>query len=226
MLSQGTCKKPCETNFSMNQKSMDETKQFLSDPEISIWIDKYDDVFSDYDSRTFAERALSDDFLRELHKMISEKKTSEVQLKFHLLNDQSNSEWEEVIKNNLRSHFKNVADVLKDEKKQILNKGYRLLGIGFALILFIFYLTINAESGVYLHGIILMLEPVGWFTTWTGLDLVFQTSRKDQSTLDFNTKMASAQITFSSFAAVQETDTETPRQKSVIPMDNNNLRVA
>ncbi len=210
----------------MSQPSIREAKQFLSDPEISIWIDKYDDVFSDYDSRGFAERSLSDDFLRELRKMISEKKTSEVQLKFHLLNDQTNYEWEDVIKNNLRGYFKDVADLLKEEKRQLLNKGYRLLGIGFALILFIFYLTINAESGVYLHGIILMLEPVGWFTTWTGLDLVFQTSRKEQSTLDFSSKMATAQITFSSFGAVQETEAETPRHKSVIPMDNNNLRVA
>ena len=84
-----------------------------------------------------------------------------------------------------------------------------------------------AAEGAYLHGIILMLEPVGWFTTWTGLDLVFQNSRKDQSTLDFNSKMATAEITFSSFAVVQEpANVDISRPKSVIPMDYNNLRVA
>ena len=213
----------------MNQKEIEETRNFLNDPEISIWIDKYDDVFCEFDSRPFANRALSDDFLREVHKMISEKTAEKVLLKFNVLNEERNEESEAIILNNINTHFKYIEMVLKSEQKQILHKGYMLLGLGFGLISCIFLLTIAATKSAYLNGVILMLEPVGWFVTWTGMDNVFQISRKNKSALDFNSKMVHAEITFSSVdAIIQEAASESPgsRQKTVIPIDNNNLRVA
>lgn len=206
---------------------MKENSRYLADPEISIWIDKYDDVFSEFDSRPFTDRALSDDFLREVHKMASGKQAGKVQLKFHLLDDNRNSESESIITYNLQAHFNHIVEDLKEEKRQILKKGYWLLGLGFILILFIFYLTTISSETAYLHGVILMLEPVGWFLTWTGLDQVFQTSRKNKVELDFNLKMASAEIMFCSFGLnVTENSIEQAKPKTVIPMDQNNLRVA
>ena len=67
-----------------------------------------------------------------------------------------------------------------------------------------------------------MLEPIGWFTTWTGLDYIFQISRKEKNAIDFNTKMAQASIAFSSLNEEQDAG----KQKTVIPLDNQNLRVA
>ena len=210
----------------MNQ-AIENANLQIPEPEICIWIDKYDDVFSDFDSRPFADRALSDDFLRELRKMISDKSGNETVLKFHILDDQRNSESEAIISHNLRTHFRHIADVLTGDRKQTLHKGYMLLGFGFLLILFLFFLTTIVSKAAYLNGINLMLEPVGWFMTWTGLDYVFQISRKSQSALQFNSKMANAQIAFSSFEPIQISDTEElARPKTVIPMDNNNLRVA
>ena len=209
-------------------QQLKETQKFLNEPEISIWIDKYDDVFSDFDSRPFADRALSDDFLRELRKMASGKTSGAIELKFNLLDDQRNSESEAIIINNLNTHFRHIADALKSEQRQTLHKGYTLLGLGFGLMIFLVYLTTISAKGAYLNGIYLMLEPVGWFMTWTGLDHVFQNSRKANSALDFNSRMAYAQITFSSFEAMQQPaeDAVGARQKTVIPVDDYNLRVA
>ena len=211
----------------MNQNAIEETKKFLSQPEISIWIDKYDDVFSDFDSRPFAERSLSDDFLREVRKMASEKKGA-IELKFHILDDQRNPESESIIINNLNTHFRHIADALKSEKIQTLRKGYMLLVSGFTLMIFLVLLTTVASKATYMNGIYLMLEPVGWFMTWTGLDHVFQNSRKSESTLDFNSMMARAAITFSSFDVAQDVSAESaaPAKKTVIPFDDSNLRVA
>jgi hypothetical protein len=208
----------------MAQKEMEEVKSFLEQPEISIWIDKYDDVFSEFDSRPFSERALSDDFLREVRKMASEKQTNEIKLKFHILDDQRNSDSEAIIINNLTKHFSHIAEALKSEKRETLRTGYMLLGAGFLMIIFLFFVTTLTAKSAYLNGISLMLEPVGWFMTWTGLDHVFQISNKNKSSLDFNSKMAIAEITFSSFSAVENGDEA--KQKSVIPLDNNNLRIA
>src|SRR5687767_13655357 len=85
-------------------------------PEISIWIDKYDDVFSDFDSRPFADRSLSDDFLREVQKMTSHNTKGEMRLKFHVLDDQRNADSESIIINNLNAHFRKIAEVLKNEQ--------------------------------------------------------------------------------------------------------------
>lgn len=211
----------------MNQQAIDETQKFLSNPEISIWIDKYDDVFSDFDSRPFAERSLSDDFLREFHKMAREKSSTEIELKFHILDDQRNVESEKIIINNLNKHFKNIAEALKKEEMQALHKGYMLLASGFGLMIVLVFLSTLTSKSAYLSGFTMMLEPVGWFMTWTGLDQVFQNARKNKDSLEFNTKMSHAAITFSSMDAEQSTDVvEMQKQKTVIPFDDSNLRVA
>jgi hypothetical protein len=207
----------------MKSNTQKEINNTAPEPEISIWIDKYDDVFSDFDSRPFSERSLSDDFLREVQKMTSHKTSGAMRLKFNVLDSDRNPESEAIIINNLNAHFRHIAEGLKQEQKQILNKGYRLLGVGFVVILLIFYLT-NLSENSFLHGFILMLEPIAWFATWTGLDHVFQNSRKGNAALDFNSKMAFAEIAFSPFGTDESIQTE--KQKTVIPLDQYNLRVA
>jgi hypothetical protein len=212
----------------VSKQSIEETRHFLNKPEISIWIDKYDDVFSDFDSRPFAERALSDDFLREVRKMASEKSSGEIELKFHILDDQRNPESEAIIINNLNTHFRHIAEALKSEQQQILMKGVSLLVAGFLLMGFLIILSAMPGKGTLLSGIYTMLEPVGWFMTWTGLDHVFQNSRKAKSNLHYNSMMAHAHIAFSSFDSIQNAEAQeaAKQQKTVIPFDDCNLRVA
>lgn len=195
------------------------TNHIPNEPEISIWIDRYDDVFSEFDSRPFAERALSDDFLREVRKMTSEKSRGGIRLRFHVMEEQRNAESEAVILSILNKHFRQIAAELREDQKKTIQKGYMFMGIGFGLISFIFLLTTYFEEHSYLNGATLMLEPVGWFTTWTGLDYVFQISKKEKSAIDFNLKMAQAKISFSSLESAGG-------QKTVIPLDSQNLRVA
>jgi len=210
----------------MNQNSTEEAEKFLNDPEINIWIDKYEDIFAEYDSRPFASRALSDDFLKGIRQMISEKPMGAIELKFNVLSGEKNSEAEVIIMNKLNTHFKRISEVLKKEQTQILRKGYMLLGGGSVLIIALFFMSTFFEEGASLNAIHLMLEPVGWFMTWTGLDHVFQHSRKDKSALDYSARMAFAGITFSSLEAIQSLDNAASRPKVAIPVDNNNLRVA
>jgi hypothetical protein len=211
----------------MEKKAIKEAQNFLKSPEISIWLDNYNDVFSEFDSRPFSDRALSDDFLREVHKMVTERSGEKVEIKFHILGDERNPESEGIIINNINSHFKSIANALKSEKQHTLNKGYMLLASGFVLISFLFYLSRISVKGDYLSGVYLMLEPLSWFITWTGLDHVFQISKSSKAALDFNSKMGYAGISFSSLADVNSaSDTRRVTRKTVIPFDNDNLRVA
>ncbi len=209
----------------MSNQADEDARKFLEDPEICIWIDRYDDVFSEFDSRPFSDRALSDDFLREVRKMANEKSSDNIVLKFNVLSGERSEESERIIINNLNNYFNHIADALKAEQRLALKQGYMLLGTGFTLIITLFYITTLHISAAYTHGLNLMLEPVGWFMTWTGLDHVFQIAKKSSSALDYNSKMAEAQIKFNSLEETQSMNTE-KAQKTVIPLDNNNLRVA
>lgn len=209
----------------MSNQADEDARKFLEDPEICIWIDRYDDVFSEFDSRPFSDRALSDDFLREVRKMANEKSSDNIVLKFNVLSGERSEESERIIINNLNNYFYHIADALKAEQRLALKQGYMLLGTGFTLIITLFYITTLHISAAYTHGLNLMLEPVGWFMTWTGLDHVFQIAKKSSSALDYNSKMAEAQIKFNSLEETQSMNTE-KAQKTVIPLDNNNLRVA
>lgn len=48
---------------------------------ISLILDSYDDIFSDFDPRPFSEKALSDDFLVECKRAARDKDRSVVELK-------------------------------------------------------------------------------------------------------------------------------------------------
>lgn len=51
------------------QQKIEETEKILEMSEISIWLDNYDDIFSDFDPRPYSQRSLSDDFLAEAKKI-------------------------------------------------------------------------------------------------------------------------------------------------------------
>lgn len=208
----------------MNPTGLEATLQPQTEPEINLWIDKYSDVYSEFDTRPFTERALSDDFIQEVRKMTALQPTNHnICLKFNVLEDQQDSSAEEAIIQSLNTHFTKMAKELSHERWLIMKRGYSMLGGGSLIILFLFFLTTlpQIHELKYVEGMILMAEPMGWFMTWTGLDLVFQNSRNSKATLDFNAKMAKASISFCSL------DSQNARKhKSVIPLDNNNLRVA
>ena len=57
-----------ETQTELNPKSpstKEETEKLLQQSEISLLLDSYDDIFSDFDPRPYNQRALSQDFLAE-----------------------------------------------------------------------------------------------------------------------------------------------------------------
>lgn len=195
--------------------------------DISIWVDKYEDLFSDFDSRDFTGRTLSDDFIMEVRKLVREMPSENIELKFNLMEEQRDPDTEAIIIHNIHEQFSYFAKIVQDEMKQVLRHGVILSVSGFLLIIFLIYLSNLATHGSLLNGVQVALEPVGWFLTWTGLDMIFQQSKKEKPTIDFNLKMARAQLTFSSFGVISnpEHPEETAVVSKVIPCGNN-LRIA
>ncbi len=168
--------------------------------KISIILDSYDDIFSDFDPRHYSEKSFSDDFLNETKKVKSGKNSDNASLQLMMpekLRDASN---EELIINRMHSHFKKHYYLLKNEIRKMRLKGLFWLLIGFSISSAAAYISLININKIYLyHFIKVMLEPAGWFLCWNGLDQLFFGPSRKQSDLDFLDFMSSCEINFISY---------------------------
>lgn len=180
------------------RKPEDEKKKILDLSEVSLTLDTYDDIFSDFDPRVYSQRALSYDLLGELKRATRERE-GKMQLKFIIPREIRNWENEDLIKNRLRSHFKRHYLILLDETNKIKRKGITMAVLGAAMISAAAYISFLKLTSFMWHLLIIILEPAGWFTAWTGLDEIYYTAKQKKEELDFYEKMSNSDIEFVSY---------------------------
>lgn len=171
-------------------------EELLAQGEISLILDTYDDIFSDFDPRPFHQRSLSDDFLAAAKKAALDKEGA-LELHFLIPRSQRNSERETVIRQRLRAHFRRHHEMLQREIQQTKKKGIGMALFGMAMLLVASYLLSLSSSAFWVYVLIVILEPAGWFTAWTGMDEIYYTTRQKKPELEFYEKMMHATITFS-----------------------------
>ncbi len=177
----------------------EEQKKLLQKSEVSLWLDHYDDIFSDFDPRPYHQRSLSDDFLFEARKATREINPGMLQLRFlqpALLRD---SKHEELIKRRLKDHFKKHAQIEAEKQKKIVEVGAGMAVLGMTLLVSAAYIVYSQPANLMLEIMLVILEPAGWFTAWTGLDQIFYEARKQKPEVEFYQKMAKAEIVFDSY---------------------------
>lgn len=178
--------------------SEQDTQKILELSEISIWIDTYDDIFSDFDPRPYSQRSLSDDFLTEAKKA-SMDKAGKLELRLLVSEDKRDAKNESVIKKRLHEHFTKHAQMLKKEIRSTRNKSVIAAFIGILMLLSATYVG-SFESGAFvMRFLFVLLEPAGWFTTWFALDRLFYTTEKNKEEYNFYEKMSKCEIIFSSY---------------------------
>src|SRR3989344_7409018 len=119
-------------NTKISLKEEDKQK-LLKMSEISLWLDHYDDIFSDFDPRPYSQRALSIDFLDEVKRASKDKPLEALELKFLVPKDKREVSREFIIKKRLRDHFKKHIDLLSKEKKDTINQGAIFIALGTVL---------------------------------------------------------------------------------------------
>jgi hypothetical protein len=180
----------------MSQIPPNATKELLSKAELSVWLDDYDDVFSDFDSRPLAERSLSDDFLVEMRKMVREKPEGNIELKLLIPTAKRRKEVEALVIKNLHTHFKHAANSIKKEMTKTRRQSIALTSLGFLLMVATAYIVSLANNSFFMKALQIVLEPSGWFMVWTGLDNIFYNRRRRKPNLAFFLKMLHADIAF------------------------------
>ena len=146
--------------------------------QISIAIDTWDDVFSDFDPRPIKDRMLSEDFIVELKKRYRETKKGDFVIEILAPVDLCNPNTERSVIQRLKRDFKHRSLQKRKELSKLRRRGtvFVLFGIFFltALTLLTYYKVVS-KLAIEILGIIFM--PLGWFGIWEGFSKIVDPSR-------------------------------------------------
>lgn len=182
----------------------EERTRLLKISEISLWIDTYDDIFSDFDPRPYSQRALSDDFLLEAKKASREKTSGKIELVFLIPQEKRSSELEAVIRKRLHEHFRKHAEILSGEVKTIRDRGIKMVVCGFSLLAASSYVVWKSHESYLITLLRVVSEPSGWFLSWEGMNHILYAPKQKIADLDFYRKMAGCDIEFYSLTCQVE----------------------
>jgi len=181
-----------------------EKETHLREGNISLILEGYDDIFSDFDPRSYSERALSDDFLSECRKAARDKNEREIELRLMVPKEKRDHEEELKIKHRLKNHFHKHFQEWEGEVRKVKRQGWQWFGLGAICMLIGAYLYTHASSGVFglteenflYHLLIVMFEPAGWFLVWEGMEQILMGAKENERELQFYKKMASIHVEF------------------------------
>ena len=163
---------------------------------IAIRLRTYDDLFSHFDPRPYAERTLSDDFLTEIAKPRLDRSKTAPQLEFFMPSSERSPQDESVIRERLHRHFDERADALEAQRQHAHSHGTLLALIGTGMLL------ASALVRTYVHNdfaaacLTVALEPGGWYAVWYGFDELFYGAKTIATEQAFHRRMTDASIVF------------------------------
>jgi lipopolysaccharide export LptBFGC system permease protein LptF len=163
---------------------------------ISIWLDNYDDIFSDFDPRAFSERTLSDDFLAEIQKVCKEHDGDVNEIKLLIPSRERNIHTETLIIKRLHSYFLKNHHQSKRQYHLLLKKGIAFTILGMSLIFSASYISALKSEKLLMHALLVISESSGWFLIWSGFDIISESSKQNKKDLDFYRKLSKSKITF------------------------------
>jgi hypothetical protein len=165
---------------------------------VSLWLDTYEDIFSDFDPRPYGQRALSEDFIAEAKRAVRDRRDDVPELRFLVPTHVRNLSDEATIRKRLRDHFRRHADRLKRERRRSIWGSLGIAAAGFGVMTASALLRRQPDTvtRTVLH---VLLEPAGWFAVWFGLDQLFYGTRELAREHAFYRKMARADVVFSAY---------------------------
>ncbi len=168
--------------------------------EITLWLDEYGDIFSDFDPRTYAQRSLSEDLLRELKSASSDMNDEHIHLTFLVPEKLRKASDETVIRRRLTEFFlKQSKDIKEKVKLPLLKKGWFFVVIGILLMFLATSLFFDYNNTNLIRNfLILLVEPASWFFLWEGLGLILFEANKSNPEMEFYKRMANCSIGFKS----------------------------
>jgi len=160
--------------------------------EISLRLDDYDDIFSDFDIRSYSSRALSVDFLDEIKRASFDKEESGIELILYVPEKERNESREITIKERLAAHFRRHYSLLLEEKRRVRRLGISMVTMGILCIIVATFIVFKGSPSrsLFLSFLVVFLEPAAWFLLWEGMDQIIFNSKSTNADIEFHRKMS------------------------------------
>ena len=161
----------------MVEKIVDIEEHIKDIQDISIAIDSWDDVFSDFDPSPLEQRILSEDFLLELKKRYRETQRGNFIITIYaplFLKDEAS---ERIISKRLKQYFKFRHLEIQKDINEARRKGVIFIIVGMFFLsnlTMITYFKMLTSLVIDLLSIIVM--PLGWFCVWEGFSRIIEPS--------------------------------------------------
>lgn len=141
--------------------------------ELELWLDSYDDIYSDFDSRHYLKRRISEDFLNELRIEMKYKEHHASDMVLLLPQDCRDQTAEKIIADSLGDFFSNLFRFHHDKCRKKLSNGILLFILGICIMLLNSWVSYRFAESFPVIGLRVLLEPAGWFLLWAALDFLF-----------------------------------------------------
>lgn len=168
----------------------------MSDSDVVLELDDYNDLFSDFDPRHYSNRALSVDFLDEANRAFQDKNQTGLKMNFILPRKKRNFITEESIKKRFSEHFSKHLRELQREKRKTIKQGVIFTILGFIFMFIATFIYKYGGDSILSAFLIVLFEPGSWFLFWEGLDIWIFEGKKIDPKIKFYQKMNSAKIVF------------------------------
>jgi len=163
---------------------------------VSLSLNSYTYLFSDFDPRDYSEKTLSEDFIEECRRVARENE-EKIELILLCPKNKRNLKDEAKIKKRIKEYF--VYGFKKEHERR---KKLRLEGLFWFLmgsIVMVLATLLVGKTNFFLKLLEIMAIPAGWFLFWEGLDKIFITSKEKLSDYEFYNKMSKANIIFADY---------------------------
>jgi len=145
--------------------------------DLTVAVDTWEDIFSDFDPGPVEKRVLSEDFLTEIKKRFRETRRGQVTITFLAPAALKDEEFERKVIKRLKQYFKFRSLSVLQEINDLRRRGFYFVLTGIcslAALTFLTYYKIAEKLILELMGIILM--PLGWFGIWEGFSRIIEPS--------------------------------------------------
>jgi hypothetical protein len=166
--------------------------------DLSLWLGDYDDIYSDFDSRSYLKRRVSADFINELRSALKNKNEKINDLVLLLPQKKRDTGIEQKITRNLKDHFAFQLHSFTENYSKSLKKGIVLFITATLLMIGNSIVTFQLHNNLLSSIIRIVLEPSGWFLAWISFDMLYYDLQKLRKEKGFFRELTEMQIIFQS----------------------------
>lgn len=161
-------------------------------------MDDYDDIYSDFDSRNYIKRRVSEDFIHELKNALKYRKERINDLILLLPPEKRNEINEKMISGSLKEFFTGQMTFSSGKCTRKLNGGLAAGIIGIMIMIGNAIAGFKGAHTLPLISLRVILEPAGWFLLWASFDFLFYDWQGLKKEREFFKELAEMNIHFKS----------------------------